>query len=93
MVELISNKLYAKMKFILDEIFQREYNLAQQLYRQTIEDADRETEEKIQYADELLEKKRIFFMNFLIRMYQYEQEQLLRARTETIYKELDTFLR
>ena len=39
------------MRVILGENFQREYELVQQLYRQSIEDADRETEEKIQYDE------------------------------------------
>lgn len=40
-----------KNRFDLDEIFQRECELVQQLYRQSIEDADREMEENIQYEN------------------------------------------
>lgn len=40
-----------KSRFDLDEIFQRECELVQQLYRQSIEDADREMEENIQYEN------------------------------------------
>jgi hypothetical protein len=56
-----------------DDNIQRECELAQQIYRQSVEDSERETEEKI-------------------RMYQREQEQLLETKTDTLNKELNTFL-
>ena len=73
----------------LDEIFQREYELVQQIYRQTLEDADRETEEKIRYE---FEKKEMDLFLVVYRIYQHEQEELLQRKTEAINKELDTFL-
>ncbi|CAF1471205.1 unnamed protein product, partial [Adineta steineri] len=68
-----NNSSMTRLSALQSENFQREYELVQQLYRQSLEDADQETEEKI-------------------RMYQYEQEQLLKTKTAEINKQLDAFL-
>ncbi|CAF0997948.1 unnamed protein product [Adineta steineri] len=69
----LNNSSMTRLSALQSEKFQREYELVQQLYRQSLEDADQETEEKI-------------------RMYQYEQEQLLKTKTAEINKQLDAFL-
>lgn len=56
-----------------DELSQTEFDLAQQLYRESIQDLEQETEEKI-------------------RIFQREQERLLATKSETLKKELDSFL-
>jgi len=43
----------------LDETFQREYESIQQIYRQSLADADRDTEEKIRYGI----KNKLFVFN------------------------------
>ncbi|CAF4453468.1 unnamed protein product, partial [Adineta steineri] len=63
----LNNSSMTRLSALQSENFQREYELVQQLYRQSLEDADQETEEKI-------------------RMYQYEQEQLLKTKTAEINK-------
>ncbi|UJR15487.1 hypothetical protein I4U23_002430 [Adineta vaga] len=56
----------ARLSASQNENFQREYELVQQLYRQSIEDADRQTEEKIQmyqYEQEEILKTKIGEIN------------------------------
>lgn len=57
----LNNSPMARSPTFQDEIFQREYEFIQQIYRQSLEDADRETEEKIriyqQEQEQLLQRK------------------------------------
>ena len=81
------------IQICLDEILHRERELVQQKYRQSLEDAERESEEKIRYVERVVLRKRRCHLDLRFRIFQQEQEQLLASKTARLDKELNTFLR
>ena len=79
--------------FFLDEQQQLDSAAAQRIYRQSVEEAERDTENRIQLVF-LSKIFGLFFFNntFTFRMYQREQEQLLAAKTDHLNRELNLFL-
>jgi hypothetical protein len=75
-----------------DEILHRERDLVQQKYRQSLEDAEQDSEEKIRYVKSSVAETNISSRS-PSRMFQREQEQLLTSKTVRLNKELSTFLR
>ena len=74
-----------------DDSYQQDCESVQQVYRQSLEDAERETEERIRWVNGCFLSKVVVTIH-ISSTYQREQEQILKAKTDRLKRELDVFL-